>query len=250
MHCGWIELDSTRVSWPQDMTEELDAIMLDAGGTLWEMKPSVSELFLRMLKKSGGRVSKERLRECIRKADRHFDDDFALLDGVHEEDFWKKYDRFVLKDLELEIETQEFSKMLSTEYRRVVSKVDSWVAYSDAHPFLKDLSKRDMKVGLVSNATELARRVLKNLEMDKYFDFVVLSAEVGARKPNKRIFTIAAKEAGASPSRCLFLGDKLAVDIKGASNAGMNAVLIDRENVHPDARCIRVRNLSSVARFL
>jgi putative hydrolase of the HAD superfamily len=232
------------------MTEELDAIMLDAGGTLWDMKPSVSELFLRMLKESGSRVSKERLRESIRKADRHFDEDFAQLDGVHEEDFWKKYDRFVLKDLDLEIKPDVFSKKLSSEYRHVVSKVESWVEYSDAHPFLRDLRKRDMKVGLVSNATDLARRVLKNLEMDKYFDFVVLSAEVGARKPNKRIFTIAAKEAGASPSRCLFLGDKLAVDVKGASNAGMNAVLVDRENVYPDAGCIRVRNLRSVARFL
>jgi putative hydrolase of the HAD superfamily len=232
------------------MTEELDAIMLDAGGTLWDMKPSVSELFLRMLKESGSRVSKERLRESIRKADRHFDEDFAQLDGVHEEDFWKKYDRFVLKDLDLEIKPDVFSKKLSSEYRHVVSKVESWVEYSDAHPFLRDLRKRDMKVGLVSNATDLTRRVLKNLEMDKYFDFVVLSAEVGARKPNKRIFTIAAKEAGASPSRCLFLGDKLAVDVKGASNAGMNAVLVDRENVYPDAGCIRVRNLRSVARFL
>lgn len=232
------------------MTEELDAIMLDAGGTLWGMKPSVSDLFLRMLKESGSRVSRERLRESIRKADGHFDEDFALLDGVHEEDFWKKYDRFVLKDLDQEINPDVFSKKLSAEYKLVVSKVESWVEYSDAHQFLRDLSKRDMKVGLVSNATDLARRVLKNLGMDKYFDFVVLSAEVGARKPNKRIFTIAAKEAGASPSRCLFLGDKLAVDVKGASNAGMNAVLVDRENVYPDARCIRVRNLRSVARFL
>jgi FMN phosphatase YigB (HAD superfamily) len=60
---------------------------------------------------------------------------------------------------------------------------------------------------------------------------------------------MAAEEAGTSPSRSLYLGDKPAVDIKGATRAGMNAILVDRANAFPDASCIRIRDLTYLKRF-
>jgi putative hydrolase of the HAD superfamily len=112
------------------------------------------------------------------------------------------------------------------------------------------VANRDLVVGVISNATDLARRVLDHLDLSKYFDIMVLSDEVGVRKPSKRIFQIAAEEAGVSPHRCIYAGDKLAVDVVGARSAGMNAVLIDRVGAFPHADCIRGSDLNIFRRFL
>lgn len=232
------------------MTEELDAVLFDAGGTLWDMSPSREQRFSRALEGHGFRVEAERLALAIRKAERLFDDEFALQDGVNENLFWERYDGFVLKELGVEVNPRTISSDLTADFRRIVNELSTWKAYPDAVPVLDDLKEREFTLGLVSNATDLARRVLKNLDMDRFFDFVVLSAEVGLRKPQREIFDLALSKARAAPRRALFVGDKLAVDIKGALGAGMNAVLVDRNDVYPDAHVLRVRDLNALRRFL
>jgi FMN phosphatase YigB (HAD superfamily) len=60
---------------------------------------------------------------------------------------------------------------------------------------------------------------------------------------------MAIKAAETSPNRALYVGDKLAVDCVGARKAGLHAVLVDRENVFPDAKCIRARDLNFFKRY-
>jgi putative hydrolase of the HAD superfamily len=127
--------------------------------------------------------------------------------------------------------------------------VESWTEYPDVRPALERLRRRDFKLGVVSNATDLLNKVFHSLDLAKYFDFVIISDEVGVRKPSPRIFMMAADQAGASPSRSIYLGDKPTVDIQGATRAGMNAILVDRANAFPDARCLRIRDLTYLKRF-
>ena len=232
------------------MTEELDAIMFDAGGVLWDLRPSHQELFDKTLKAHGIETEPDRLSKAIRKAERETDNDFAGLKGADEALFWKDFDAIVLGELGLDNDPEYFSAELSAEFRSVLNKVDSWVAYPDATPALEAARRRDFKLGLISNATELARRVLKNLDMERYFDFIVISEEVGVRKPDPRIFEIALEMANTRPERSLFLGDKPATDAMGATRAGMMAVLVDRNDVFPDSRFMRIRTLDTLRRFL
>ncbi len=144
---------------------------------------------------------------------------------------------------------KEISKDLSTAFKDIMPDVESWVEYPDVRPALERLRRRDFKLGVVSNATDLLNKVLHNLDLSKYFDFVIISDEVGVRKPSPRIFLMAAEEAGASPSRSIYLGDKPTVDIQGATKAGMNAILVDRANTYPDAKCLRIRDLTYLRHF-
>lgn len=232
------------------MSEEIDAIMFDAGGTLFDLKPSKEEVFRKVLNEKGFKASLEKVIRTVAEAERKFDGQAAVLDGVNEGPFWKRYDRFVLDRLGFTGDLEEFSKDLTSEFEKLLHKVDSWAEYPDARPLLEDLKDRDFRLGVISNATDLVAKVLDRLDLARFFDPIVISDNVGVRKPNERIFLMAAEMIGARPNRILYIGDKLAIDVLGASRAGLNAVLLDRMNVYANVNCLRIRSLSALRRFL
>jgi HAD superfamily hydrolase (TIGR01662 family) len=232
------------------MTEELDAVFFDLGGTLVDMSVPRENVWAEAFSKHGENVGPDELRRALRKADHDLDEAFAAIQGMDEKPFWRTYDEAVLDSLGVEVDPEEFMADLSASFGKIIPDENVWTDYPDAKPILEDLARRDMDVGLISNATDLARRVLRRLDMERYFDPIVISSEIGYRKPEREIFDKALGEAGVAPSRALYIGDKLAVDVKGASRAGLNAVLIDRGSIFPDAPCVRISNLSALRTFL
>lgn len=228
------------------MTERLDAVLFDAGGVLWDLRPSPEDLFAESLTRHMVAFDRIRLHDAMTKADRLLDDDLSKIDGRDESEFWRRYDSTVLGELNLQLDVEAFAKDLSSELRRTFAKVESWVPFPDAVPALEAVRSMGLVTGMVSNATELARRVLRNLDMEKHFDFVIISDEVGVRKPDLKIFKLALDRADTPPSRTLFLGDKPATDIMGALRAGLKGVLVDRCDTFPDSPYVRIRNLDGL----
>ncbi len=232
------------------MSEEIDAIMFDVGGTLVDLSPPKEEIFRRVLARNGFQVPLMSVAKAVAEAEKAFDGQGAVVDGVDEGPFWKRYDQFVLDRLGAVVDLEAFSRELSKEFESMLDRAESWAEYPDARPLLEDLKGRDFKLGIISNATDLVDRVLDHLDLAKYFDPVVVSYAVGVRKPDRRIFQIAAERVRAAPNRMIYIGDKLAVDVVGASRAGLNAVLLDRMSVYEDASCLRIRSLSALRHYL
>lgn len=232
------------------MSEEIDAVLFDAGGTLFDLKPTKEEVLHSLLKKRGFEVPLEKVTRLLAKAERRFDEKAAALDGINEGAFWKEYDKFVLEQLQYKGDFKEFSDKLSAEFEKMIPQVNSWAEYPDARPLLDDLKDRKFRLGVVSNATDLVRRVLDNLDLTKYFETIVVSAEVGVRKPHERIFKIAADRVRSPPNRVIYIGDRFAIDVLGAKRAGMNAILLDRFGAYTDLRVLRVKSLSALRRYL
>lgn len=92
---------------------------------------------------------------------------------------------------------------------------------------------RKYKLGIVSNFAipECVRRLLDDFGLEKFFDVILVSAEVNRRKPSLEVFDMALKALGAYASRAVFVGDMPGLDVKGAKNAGMRTVLIERKPV-------------------
>jgi 2-haloalkanoic acid dehalogenase type II len=231
------------------MTEELDAILFDAGGTLIDAIPSRETVFSKVLSKHGKKVDSKRVASLIAKADGVFDSEFAKHDGKSEDALWSKYDNFILDELGIRGDRENLTKDLSAAWSEIAPRVESWVCYPETESVLEILKEREFELGVVSNATDLVRKVFDNLGLTKYFDFLVISDEVGVRKPSPKIFQIALEKAGTSPGRTLFVGDKFAIDVAGAKRVGMNAVLVDRVNAFPNASCLRERDLNFFRRF-
>ena len=74
-------------------------------------------------------------------------------------------------------------------------------------------------------------------------DGVVTSAAVGARKPDPAIFAAALELAGCAPAEALHVGDTPDEDLAGARAAGIEAVLIDRDDGP-------IASLAEIERFL
>ena len=86
------------------------------------------------------------------------------------------------------------------------------------------------KLGLVSNFAipECAWKLLDKYNLRVFFDAVLVSAEINKRKPSPEIFERALKVLDVNASKAVYVGDMPGSDVRGAKNAGMKAILVDR----------------------
>lgn len=108
---------------------------------------------------------------------------------------------------------------------------DIWIAYPDAEPTLKSLKKRGCILGVIANGERIIREALRKLSLSQYLDDITLSEEAGVEKPDPRIYQMVIEKFGLRPQECVFVGDTIDVDLRGARMAGMSAVWIDRNRL-------------------
>jgi len=108
---------------------------------------------------------------------------------------------------------------------------DVWSSYyalaASTHALLEALRERGLRLALVSNTASprwLLEPILERQGIVDRVDAIVLSSEVGKRKPHRAIFERALDELGVEPNEALFVGDRLDADVFGASRVGMNTV--------------------------
>src|SRR5512132_1181922 len=122
----------------------------------------------------------------------------------------------------------------------------------DAGAMLDDLS-RDHRLALVTNgAPDVQREKLGRAALAHYFATVIISAEIDVGKPDPRIFTAALDAMGATADAAVVIGDSLPRDIRGAHNAGLRSIWVDRGDVVskpddavPDARVAALSQIRS-----
>ncbi len=96
--------------------------------------------------------------------------------------------------------------------------------YPEARGVLDALAARDeLAMGLVTNGlSEVQRARIARLELDAYFDAIVVSSEVGVAKPAPAIFDAAfAQLADPARTSALMVGDSLTSDLRGGRAAGI-----------------------------
>ncbi len=112
------------------------------------------------------------------------------------------------------------------------------------------LRRAGVRLAAVSNANGTVSRLLRRIGLAEAFEAVVDSALEGVEKPDPRIFAIALDRLGADPDTTVHVGDMYEIDVVGARRAGLRAVLVDAEDLYPEADCPRVRSLSALSAHL
>lgn len=88
----------------------------------------------------------------------------------------------------------------------------------------------DYKIALLSNAwLEAPRQILRDKGWGRWFDVMVVSYDIGIPKPDPRIFQHTLNLLGVEAHEAVMVGDSIKADIKGAINAGLEAVWVDNE---------------------
>jgi len=88
--------------------------------------------------------------------------------------------------------------------------------------------RSNLKLGLISNFTyaPVIFASLRNLGINRFFNAVLVSEDVGWRKPNPKIFHEALKRLEIDAEETVYVGDSPKEDIGGASAAGMKTVFL------------------------
>jgi putative hydrolase of the HAD superfamily len=82
---------------------------------------------------------------------------------------------------------------------------------------------------------ETARFVLEQAGLLEHFDPVVISEDVGIRKPRAEIFEAVLERLGAAPAEVIHVGDSLTADVAGAATLGMRTAWLTRRVRDPEA---------------
>ena len=123
-------------------------------------------------------------------------------------------------------------------YRRFESP-EAWRIYDDVLATLTSLTRRGIKLAVVSNWDERLRPLLARLQLERCFEAIVVSCEVGCAKPFPGIFEQAAQLLGVTPREVLHVGDSTEEDFNGAKRAGLHALLVNRQSTNPSREEIR-----------
>lgn len=101
----------------------------------------------------------------------------------------------------------------------------AWTLAPGAVSALSKLKAAGVRLAVVSNFDTRLRPILAHLGVDGLFDAVVVSAEVGAEKPNPVIFEAALQKLNLRPHEVVHVGDDRRNDVWGARDAGVTAWL-------------------------
>lgn len=88
--------------------------------------------------------------------------------------------------------------------------------------YIRSLRSR-YKTGLISNAWSDLRDFVVREKFDDAFDKMVISAEVGAMKPEPKIFQIALEQFGVKPKEAVFVDD-FYINIEGCEKVGIRGI--------------------------
>lgn len=96
---------------------------------------------------------------------------------------------------------------------------------------LETLYRNGFRIAMVADGTEVSfRNIIRQHELEEFFEVRVVSEELGCCKPDERMFHTAMERMGlgeADISRIVMIGNNLKRDITGANRLGICSVLID-----------------------
>jgi HAD superfamily hydrolase (TIGR01549 family) len=122
------------------------------------------------------------------------------------------------------------------------------------HRALLDRLRRGHRLALVSNFdyTPTVHAVLKRDGIFDHFETIVVSADVGLRKPHPELFLSPCRTLGLTPRDVLFVGDSLTLDVVGAKGVGMDVAWLNEEGApipllcRPDYVLARLSDLEGI----
>ena len=110
--------------------------------------------------------------------------------------------------------------------------VDRYGFFADVEPWLARWQAQGLSLAILSDAMPSILVFMEQAGLMRYFDAAVISTQVGAIKPDAKMYAAILKKLGAEAGDCLFVDDK-AENLEGAVQAGMRAVQMARSATLP-----------------
>lgn len=203
----------------------MQALTLDAAGTLFDLAEPVGTVYARLAAQSGYHLEANSL-------DRRFRETFprqsapAYVDDcpghVTERSWWRE---LVLKTTEL-ADNERFEDFFNAAFAFYESPA-AWQLFPDTIPFL-DQAASHYRLAVVSNFDARLHPIIAGLGLGSYFEKVISSADAKSRKPDSAIFQRTLAELALPAHQICHIGDSEVADYRGARSAGLHAIHLRR----------------------
>ncbi|MGX1314699.1 putative hydrolase of the HAD superfamily [Streptomyces calvus] len=140
-------------------------------------------------------------------------------------------------------------------FRRYVTHYESaWSLFPDVLPVLDALATSHRHAVLSNSSLHVQDRKLRVLGVHDRFEAILCAAELGVSKPEPRAFLAACEALALPPDQVAYVGDHPEIDGRGAAEAGLLSVWIDRGGayaaVEPPVGPRRIASLAELPSLL
>ncbi len=232
------------------MTTELKAVIFDVDDTLFDRDRAQREILRTIVREHPdifAGIDEEVAADAFVESDSVTFEEFKTGNPVETSRF--KRSKTFLNMLGL---SEDFSDKITDMYVSAYPLIN--VQVEGAVRVVTELSAR-FPLGVVSNGfPDVQYKKLETLGIKDFFGCIVLSGELGIKKPDPRIFWEAAGLLGKEPEECLYVGDAYEADVLGAKNARMKVCWFNPRKLRPPQTDVRpdfeIRSLDEILRIM
>jgi putative hydrolase of the HAD superfamily len=200
------------------------AVFFDAVGTLIHPEPTAADVYAHVGRRFGSRLAAPDIAARFARAfARHEEADRRDRLRTSEEREVRRWREIVAEVLD---DVTDPARCFVELYQHF-ARPEAWRCEPEVAGVLDELARRGLALGLASNYDYRLRSVLAGRPELHAARHVVISSEVGWRKPAPEFFAAVCRVAGLPAGRILFVGDDRHNDYDGARAAGLRAVLLD-----------------------
>ena len=205
----------------------LRAVLFDVDFTLCRPGPELSaDRYARIAARHGVTLDVERYEAAREQAALNLKRHPELL---HDDTIWHRFTTEIFLGMG---GPEEIASDCATEIEQGWEVSENFELFEDALPVLEELRRAGLRIGLVSNGIRDLTEFVAHHKLD--VDAIVDSRSHGRVKPHPTIFQAALGLLGVDAADAVMVGDSLEEDVAGARALGMRALLVDREDRHPD----------------
>ena len=229
-------------------------ILFDLDGTLRHSVPHGSQIFLEFAASLGAPSDPDSQRRAQQWAHSYWANSEELVHDVKTYDredrsFWSNYAYRQLLSLQIsETQARQWTPLLNQHMEANYAPQD--YIPDDVYPTLTALRQAGYTLGVVTNRSNPIDEYMVEIGLADRVDFYFTAGEIGTWKPKPEIFHHALKQATAEAHQAIYVGDNYYADIVGARNVNIQPVLIDPDNVFPDADCPVIKTLGELQTYL
>ncbi len=202
-----------------------EIILFDADDTLFDFKKSEKEAF----------------KNTMLEFNLDYDENYHLkLYSEINAAIWKEFENGKITQEKLKVERFKIlSEKLNIKFNEN-KFAESYIKHLSTASFLYDnsieliqsLYKQYRMLIITNGLTDVQHNRVRNSIIGKYFEDVVISEEVGAAKPDIKIFQYALDNINYSDkNKVLMVGDSLSSDIKGGINFGIDTCWFNPDKI-------------------
>ena len=143
-----------------------------------------------------------------------------------DKDWWRELVDLILDEVAPSLGEPDRDNFFEIAYEHF-AEAGVWELYPEVIDVLEKLHTR-FQLGVISNFDGRLRMILEQLGISKFFSHVFVSSEMGADKPDPKIFQRALTFVGVAANQALHVGDDPERDWKAATGAGLSIFQLDR----------------------